>query len=138
MPSPLTDALRRLHSSGRLAMFWLPGMRRIHRYPAEDGHPAGVIGFRLARPGEFAFAYLNESDETLGVPDSEPDLDDPATIGCLAAQCREAAGNRALHAVCTEYTDGKSTWVEWRVGPHTAPSEGGAWAAALIALAADA
>lgn len=141
-----TEALQALQTAGRIRSPWLPGMLRIHRYPAEDDHPAGVITWRIARTvGEFCIGYdPDTTDEELGVDSTEPDLTDPATVGCLLALVREASGDFAAHTTFDPgslMTGAARAWAVWvKTGSFAracfaAPTEGEALAKALVALA---
>jgi hypothetical protein len=75
-----------------------------------------------------------ESEPTMRSPLVQIDLTDPATVGCLAAWCREVYGDPFLHAVPTG-----ARWQirtgGWRHRPAVAEgiTECDAWAAAILA-----
>ena len=53
------------------------------------------------------------------LPGTLPDLDDPATLGCLLALVREAWGDQGLHCA-GRYSDGKWLWHVQGGHPHGA------------------
>jgi hypothetical protein len=81
-----------------------------------------------------------ESEPTLRSPLVDLDLTDPATVGCLAAWCREVYGDRWLHATPT------IAHASWRIAGRSgftvvgrdslyvepAGTEGAAWALAIL------
>jgi hypothetical protein len=132
----LAADLRTLHEAGRIASPWLPGMLRVHDYPAEDGLDAGRIAFRMAAPAEFALAYEpGTTDEELGVPWTQPDPSDACTQGGLLALLREATSDPTLHVVYDRRT--LAWWTEPQIGddPPEADTEADALVAAIHALA---
>lgn len=84
----LTDRLRTAIATG--AIRWMPGMLAISDPPYDDGLrlasellPHVWRGARnLASPDDTVCVYTLQGD-------AYPDLDDPATLGCLLAQVRE-------------------------------------------------
>ena len=123
----LTEALATLHRAGRIERAWLAGMLAT---TDRDGSVRCVTAF-------------DWSDDVPG--DYEPDLTDPATVGCLLALLREASGDPRLSVVAD--AEGGDTWEvvkpdhEWGFldafpgNPCRGSTEGAAIAAALIALA---
>ncbi len=128
----LTEALTALHEAGWIKSPWLPGMLvRQHREEPDPGHAWRKLDLQQGWQGVpqgFAADYI-------GVPTTgDPDLTDPATVGCLLALLREASGRPDL---TTHLHDGY-----WHTGPDgyewggpSAPTEVEAIAVALIALA---
>lgn len=125
----LPEALARLTALGTIRSAWLPGMRADYH----DGCCQRVVAD-------------DEGDGTLCPgPDATPDLSDPATVGCLAALAREAWGDPHMHSRWSESGNrweairGKlaSTGSYVKLGrvAGAGPTEGEAWAAALIAKA---
>ncbi len=109
----LPDALSRLHAAGRIKRPWLAGM--------------------LLRTGGVTFRLHENQGPGLVVID--PDLTDPATTGCLASLAREALADSFARA---KYSRSRGLWQVWRSERHLlveSDSEGGAWAAVLIAEA---
>lgn len=105
----LTEALAKLHAAGRIRSPWLPGQT------------AGDM------------RYDDGIYDSNGLP-GEPDLTDPATVGCLLALLREASGDPLVSPDLVNQ--------RWRKSPGltrkmfwTGPAEGLAISAALIALA---
>jgi hypothetical protein len=129
------DALRALHRAGRIRTPYLSGIRVVGR----RGLPTAwmrVEGEPTRLHGEWANA--------------EPDLIDPATVGCLAALAREAIAASGYRFVGSVYAQPRTTRVPsvdpWLIVgvQETVPanwlglgaaSEGEAWAAVLVALA---
>lgn len=73
----LGEALRALHEQGRLRSPWLPGM-------------AAADGDRWADSDHERYQATRDS-RWLWRADVEPNVTDPATVGCLFALLREAA-----------------------------------------------
>ncbi len=127
------EALRALHGAGRLAQPWLAGMRTTRPHWRAYAREGGLAG-----AGEPA-GYVADWEALFGGSypvQRQPDTTDPATVGCLAALAREALGRPRM--TCTPYSVGDG----WGISgaPHTIvvemhPTEGEAWAAALVALA---
>lgn len=122
----LTEALRKLHAAGRIRSPWLSGM--AWNVAWEDRKHVTRLPVRGRVP------YDGPHDW------SRPDLTDPATVGCLAALAREASGDATLHAQlgavvgwCVYDRDGDMLFPNQPV--HD--TEGDAWAAVLVALAAE-
>ena len=112
----------------RLPGCWRGGMR----YRLSPAHPWTRYEGDDASDGDGN--PCRESEPTMRSPLVQIDLTDPATAGCLAAWAREAYGDPNLHAAPTG-----ARWQirtgGWRRRPAVAegPTEGGAWAAAIIA-----
>lgn len=125
------EALRVLHERGRIRSPWLPGMRLI----------AGPLdSYRWTETG-WLWASGARSPADLDMH-GEPDLTDPATVGCLLALLREAVGpwtpEGRAGATIEQSRHGWHVWVQTGPGArdqYQAWTEGGAIAAALIALA---
>lgn len=107
---------------------WRPGMLSL-----QYGVPARLVGQDdLGRWNAWdrSGVWVRYTD-MVGI---EPDLTDPATVGCLAAWCREVYGDPFLHAVPTG-----ARWQirtgGWRHRPAVAEgiTECDAWAAAILA-----
>ena len=112
------EALHALHRAGRIARPWLPGMNAVG--------------------GEGSGDYRTS---TGWVPEgAEPDLTDPATVGCLLALLREAERDPGITTRAPTDPHGGNWYVHvpsedaWATDSG-APTEGEAIAAALIALA---
>ena len=86
---------------------WMPGMRATW---LDDGRPAR----RYGSPGETAGWISDYSGKERSIFDADalPDLDDPATLGCLLALVREAWGDPTLCS--TRWDDG------WRIDARRA------------------
>lgn len=134
----LTEALRALHGSGRIAREWLPGMRTDRPHWRAYAHADG-----LSAAGEPA-GYCADWEALFGgiyPTQRQPDLTDPATVGCLVALAREVLDEEGddpplwtgpshpVRYAVFRRVDGM--WEEWVFGE----TEGEAWAAALISLA---
>lgn len=83
---------------------WMPGMRDLHYGRVIDVHVDEIV-FRDCRVAAFAKAQ----------PD-QPDLDDPATLGCLLALVREAWGDDGITTSCTR-CGGGTGWSVHRSSP---------------------
>ena len=90
-----------------------------------EGGKGYVIGYRAA-PTRDGGGWYDGDDAGL-----IPDLDDPATIGCLLALVREAWGNQRAHVQRSEYSE--QFWVHrlWS-GCDYHDTEAEALAAALL------
>lgn len=121
----------------RLPECWRPGMLSL-----QYGVPARLVGEDdLGRWNAWdrSGVWVRYSD-MVGIV---PDLTDPATIGCLAAWCREVYGldmyastDDGYWYVSALYPDGADVWgmsPAWRVVTEGHDTEGDAWAAAILA-----
>lgn len=134
-PYPITTAggaLRRLAYQGRNSPLWRPGMRVL----LDKGPHGGVIALRRSDDGErWVFASDAEAPNKIVDRDAEPDITDPATLGCLKAQLRQATLGGGV--VVNEDLRGwhVSVWTGRKSrGVVTAPTEGEAIVAALVWL----
>ena len=128
---------------------WLPGMRCTHRWTggirvlADDSGEQSEAYVVLPDADGNAVMTIDECGIMGGFPAAGsaypflPDLNDPATLGCLLALVREAWGDPAL-SVTAGYT--KDRTVEWEVEhPHPDSLPEALWtyfdteAAALVA-----
>ena len=94
-----------------------------------------VEGMRIASPPELA--GLRVAPGSVVSPHALPDLDDPATVGCLLALVREAYNRPDLHT-CPMFSLRTGDLVRWRVAldehmAHYGPTEAAALVAALEA-----
>jgi len=86
---------------------WMPGMLCL---TDEDGYAARVLHVGLnASTSETADAYSGGGIITRGClkDDSLPDLEDPATLGCLLVLVREAWGDPCI---CTAVDNTSAGW----------------------------
>jgi hypothetical protein len=110
---------------------WMPGMAIV-----SDDDRSGSEALIVSVPDECEWPELivvfDRADHTIGdsnKSDWKPDLDDPATLGCLLALVREAWGDETLCAV----RDGDYVWrMKTCAGPRIVAS-GKTEAEALIA-----
>jgi len=96
---------------------WMPGMLCL---VDEDGYAARVLSVGLkASTSETADAYSGGGIITRGSlkNDSLPDLDDPATLGCLLALVREELDDPRIH--CRQRAN------RWRCFSGVTPVGGG-------------
>ena len=123
----------------RLPGCWRPGMRDVgdHNVPYSrivDVWPNGYPR-RWTNEGEDGDRYTASLEEAEGLwRGCVPDLTDPATVGCLAAWCREVYGLRDLY--CRPLLPGG--WLVSRLSPMPfvaviENTEGDAWVAAILA-----
>ena len=85
---------------------WMPGMRAT--WP-DDGRPAR----RYGSPDETSGWVSDYSGkERIGWTDADalPDLDDPATLGCLLALVREAWRDDSIHCASWMTSEGVVWW----------------------------
>ena len=119
----LAAALRILHRAGVIRAL-LPGMR-LRDWRVIDGGRS---------------VYLPEQCFDAVPSDVEPDLTDPATIGCLTALLREATGDDHVTVAHPSHNLLDDPWCVWAGGGAMVlgqgPSEGEALKAALLNLAA--
>ncbi len=105
---------------------WMPGMLC---QPDEDGYAARVLhaGTTLATP-QTADSYDRGGIITRGCirEDSLPDLNDPATIGCLLYLVREAWNDPSL-AACRNMDERT-----WQIDPTVTDRTGATEAEALV------
>lgn len=114
----------------RIRTPWLPGMRAII-----DSN----LAFRRTEDGFAGHGLGGDLMTEAAIGTAEPDLTDPATVGCLLALLREATGDPWAYTV----QDNLDTGDGWRVmasrgwppGWTRHRTEGEAIAAVLIALA---
>lgn len=94
---------------------WMPGMLCI--WPNGNSYRVGQVADvngADSLPNYPSNGWGDEyPDRTLG----HPDLDDPATLGCLLALVREAWGDEWL-ACKGDYSPHGSTWVVYSGKPH--------------------
>jgi hypothetical protein len=122
----LPEALQQLQAAGKIKRAWISGMK-------------DTAGLRVVRDGRWHPCDGNVITDwdAPGWRDLEPDLTDPATLGCLLALVREASGDRLLH-VAYQTDAGHEWWVVVDMDDNCmygGETEGAAIAAALIALA---
>lgn len=107
---------------------WLPGMR-------VEWVGMGT-GWRMLSETHSWYEREECEDGEPGGPNAVPDLEDPATLGCLLALVREAWGDDWISTGRMAYLDGSSIWVVTmsfgtRLGTRQAATEAEALVAAL-------
>lgn len=114
---------------------WMPGMLVMSdpdQVPRVIGSPvwpselrARVTGEWLGRwygVGQFCVDHPDAEHESMSgddLPGTLPDLDDPATLGCLLALVRDAWCDQGLHCA-GRYSDGEWLWHVQGGYPHGA------------------
>lgn len=88
---------------------WLPGMRAIGGCVVATGCPLWLVDGvpRMPEDGKY-YMWLRRTTEH---PDVLPDLDDPATLGCLLHLVRESWGDDTLTLVATRAADRSRGWM---------------------------
>lgn len=136
----LREALDILHRAGRIRSPWLPGMAT-----GDDGcvrildvEHDGIPGLIRVIDDDLCASWVWPWERPCPQPHCErcdigdPDLTDPATVGCLAALAREASGERDAYAISA------SGWTvcfrDLRPLDYHGLTEGDAWKAALVAM----
>lgn len=139
----LTEALAALKAAGKIKSAWLPGMRGVKTNALAQRVDVAVIA--INRDGSALVLSLMAGARTVLAPvlpvsaeflsGCAPELDDPATLGCLLALVREASGDpRAYLSPLWTMTGWCCVWHEGDV-EYEADTEGEAIAAALIRMA---
>ena len=125
---------------------WRPGMLGVF---APGAGQVGWIRILRVGPDGAVYSWVDDGGWIGTATDGEADLSeyvldltDPATVGCLAAWCREVCGMPMYAStddgrwyVSALYPDGASVWgmsPAWRVVTEDHDTEGEAWAAALL------
>lgn len=137
--------LRKLHAAGRIRSPWLPGMRVHGTAPAS---PIGTVtGYASRRAGGLDVSWDGGTIDREAVASAlTPDTSWPATLGCLLALLREAAGDPTAEVSWVRHSDvdlprwfarcedpASGACTRWLAGP--CETEAAAIAAALHALA---
>ena len=126
---------------------WRPGMLGVPKLGST------LVGWiRILAAGPDGVIYAREDADEILTMDADDlcefaglvhDFTDPATVGCLAAWCREVYGLHMYAStdggywyVSALYPDGADVWgmsPAWRVVTEGHDGEGDAWAAAILA-----
>jgi len=90
---------------------WMGGMLTLCKIRVIEGGSDYIIGERSG-PTSNGGGRIDTTD----VHNYLPDLDDPATLGCLLARLREVYESKYVHAEAHEFDEENSFWSVWASG----------------------